>query len=234
MTTPVTQARRPEAPVGHFVYAVAEDRWEWSDGIYILHGFAPRTAPATTAFLLRHKHPDDLARTVEAMRGAVGTGQPFACYHRVVDRQLRIRPVLWVGRGRSGPDGVVDRVTGFFVDLSQIRRDEVQVEVEVALTRIAEHRGVIEQAKGVLMFATGCDAEAAFAILRRHSSTENLKLHDLARRLVDSVGPELHASRESAEELLARLTMARPLSGQRSAAPLSAAPLSAARVGAVA
>ena len=42
----------------------------------------------------------------------------------------------------------------------------------------------IEQAKGILMFLYGIDSDAAFAVLKRWSMTNNVKLHALARELV--------------------------------------------------
>ena len=44
---------------------------------------------------------------------------------------------------------------------------------------------LIEQAKGILMGHYGCDAGTAFAILRRWSSSRQLKLRDLAAALVE-------------------------------------------------
>jgi GAF domain-containing protein len=48
------------------------------------------------------------------------------------------------------------------------------------LTRAMEHRGVIEQAKGVLMATRRCSPDDAFAILRQRSQAENRKLRDVA------------------------------------------------------
>ncbi len=45
------------------------------------------------------------------------------------------------------------------------------------LRRRLETSPVIEQAKGMLMGFYGCDADAAFALLRRWSSHRNRKLH---------------------------------------------------------
>ena len=53
---------QPAGDVGHYTYSVADDAWTWSDGMYTLHGYAPREVPATTDVLLRHKHPDDRSR----------------------------------------------------------------------------------------------------------------------------------------------------------------------------
>jgi GAF domain-containing protein len=47
-------------------------------------------------------------------------------------------------------------------------------------------RAVIEQAKGILMAERGCDADTAFDLLRTASQRENVKLRDIAHRLVDS------------------------------------------------
>lgn len=56
-------------------------------------------------------------------------------------------------------------------------------------TRLAEsmhHRAIIEQAKGMLMAAEGIDEEAAFDLLIRASQRENVKLRDIAQRIVDA------------------------------------------------
>jgi hypothetical protein len=49
-----------------------------------------------------------------------------------------------------------------------------------------ESRAVIEQAKGVVMSATGADAEKAFDLLRTASQHRNVKLRDLAQQVVDT------------------------------------------------
>ena len=50
-----------------------------------------------------------------------------------------------------------------------------------------ETKAVIEQAKGMLMAQQGIDADTAFDVLRRASQRENVKLRDIAQRLVDQV-----------------------------------------------
>jgi GAF domain-containing protein len=49
-------------------------------------------------------------------------------------------------------------------------------------------RAVIEQAKGILMAERGCDEATAFDLLRAASQRQNVKLRDVAQRLVDSKG----------------------------------------------
>jgi hypothetical protein len=70
---------------------------------------------------------------------------------------------------------------------------------EVQGLRIAlESRAVIEQAKGIIMGATNCDAKHAFDVLVRQSQHENRKLHEVAHELVarKSVGTAPGLSRD--------------------------------------
>lgn len=53
---------------------------------------------------------------------------------------------------------------------------------------VLQSRGAIEQAKGVIMGALRCDAEAAWSTLRRASHESNVKLRELAVALVEHVG----------------------------------------------
>ena len=180
------------SPVGYYTYLVAQDQWCWSDVVYEMHGYVPHSVPVSTELMLQHKHPDDMARAFEVLETAIRNGRPFSCYHRIIDAKGEVRSVLSVGHGVMGSDGKVERVTGFFVDLTEVRRSETQAEVENALLRIAETRSYIDQAKGMIMVATGCDAEGAFGVLRRYSSHRNVKLNDLARRMVESVVAQPH------------------------------------------
>ena len=54
------------------------------------------------------------------------------------------------------------------------------------LNRALENRGVIEQAKGLLMAQHRCSPEDAFAMLRSASQRENVKLQAIAERMVQS------------------------------------------------
>jgi hypothetical protein len=206
---------RTGPPVGHYTYLIAADRWTWSDGVYALHGYAPGEVPATTEVLMRHKHPDDRARVHDVLETVIRDGFPFSCYHRVIDRDDRVRSVLAAGRGVLSDTGRVESVEGFYVDLTDVRRTETQADVELALMRIAEHRAVIEQAKGVLMFATGCDADAAFDLLRRRSMTMNLKVHEIAHRVVDSIGRQLRADPGTCTSVMGWLEDLEPGAGSR-------------------
>ena len=56
------QLRRDRWPrAGGFRYFVRNDRWEWSDEVAHMHGYAPDTVTPTTELVLAHGHPDDTA-----------------------------------------------------------------------------------------------------------------------------------------------------------------------------
>jgi AmiR/NasT family two-component response regulator len=55
----------------------------------------------------------------------------------------------------------------------------------------AESRAVVDQAKGVLMHALGCSADEALQRMRQVSQARNLKVTDLATRIIDSRGRDL-------------------------------------------
>jgi len=52
----------------------------------------------------------------------------------------------------------------------------------------AESRAVVDQAKGVLMHALGCSAEEALERMRQVSQARNLKVTEVATRIIDSRG----------------------------------------------
>jgi GAF domain-containing protein len=58
-------------------------------------------------------------------------------------------------------------------------------QLSARLGEAMEARSVIEQAKGILMSSEGCDDEDAFNVLVKASQRENVKLRDVARRIVD-------------------------------------------------
>jgi GAF domain-containing protein len=63
-----------------------------------------------------------------------------------------------------------------------------------SLERALETRGVIDQAKGILMARTGTDADTAFESLRRASPRSNRKVYDLAVEIVESTQRNVRVS----------------------------------------
>jgi predicted butyrate kinase (DUF1464 family) len=73
-----------------------------------------------------------------------------------------------------------DGSTGRFCDDDRQRITE-------AAQDIAERRAVIEQAKGMMMFVYGIDADEAFDMLRAQSQDQNVKLRLIAEQIVKDV-----------------------------------------------
>jgi hypothetical protein len=90
-----------------------------------------------------------------------------------------------------GPDSiaVADRllafggaVVGIASEYGEARRSARQ------LRDAAESRAVVDQAKGVLMHALGCTAEEALQRMRQVSQARNMKVTDVATRIIESRG----------------------------------------------
>ena len=84
---------------------------------------------------------------------------------------------------------------GIFAYIVDGSPEELQSAIDITLQRFAEYhslqgafgrRALIEQAKGILMAAQGCNEGQAFELLVRASQRENVKLRDVAARIVDT------------------------------------------------
>jgi hypothetical protein len=171
-------------PVARFAYDVLQDAWWWSPELYDLHGLSSEVTPSTD-LLLSHKHVEDRPATENTLRGVLATGEPFCCRHRVVDAQGRVHTVLSLGEGICDESGAVVAVRGYFIDLTESLRRQIADATAEAVTRSAETRAVIEQAKGVLVAAFTIHPDVAFDLLTWYSQHTNTKVRVLAQSLVD-------------------------------------------------
>lgn len=80
--------------------------------------------------------------------------------------------------------------------LTHARGHRSKEEARQSLERALATRGVIDQAKGILMARTGVDADQAFESLRRASQRTNRKVIVLAREIVDSTQHGVQARTE--------------------------------------
>jgi PAS domain S-box-containing protein len=187
--------------VGSFRYFRAEDRWEWSDAVAQMHGYAPGQVQPTTALLMSHKHPDDAATAALLIEAVAGQGQPFSSRHRIIDTHGRTHTVLVVGGRLCADDGSVIGSQGFYVDLS----DGHERTVDAVIADFTTHRAEIEQAKGILMTTYNISAEHAFDILVWRSQETNTKLRNLVRQIIHDFTTALDEPanvRERADHLL--------------------------------
>jgi hypothetical protein len=201
----VTTEQRANPPAGdtrqtgRFVFHVAENRWEWDDDVYRIHGYEPGSVEPTTQLFLKHKHRDDRQRVEDRFAEAVETGEPFSIYYRILVDGSERRVVV-TGEGVID-DGLVTHLTGYYVDLTPEFTAENSAAADAAVAASAANRDTIEQAKGVLMLAYGLDADAAFAMLKWWSRNRNVKVRNVADRLL-AVAREGHVSHPGLRRLL--------------------------------
>jgi fructose-specific component phosphotransferase system IIB-like protein len=183
---PVEYALAGGAPqrVGWFRFFFADERWEWSPQVERMHGYEPGSVQPTTALVLSHKHPDDygqVAATIEEIRRTAGA---FSTRHRIVDTHGEIHHVVVIGQQMRGEADRVIGSDGYYVDVTPSITEAREESVTEAIAEIAEARGGIEQAKGMLMLIYRITADSAFELLKWRSQEANVKLRVLAEQIV--------------------------------------------------
>ncbi|AFU03106.1 PAS and ANTAR domain-containing protein [Nocardia brasiliensis] len=170
--------------VGSFRFWFADQRWDWSDEVAAMHGYAPGTVTPTTELLLTHKHPDDRAQVASALAKSIEEGEPFSSRHRILDTLGRVHHVIVVADHLFDHVGAVVGTSGYYIDVTETLEEHRQEALDDALPELWASRAVIEQAKGAVMLVYGVNAEQAFRVLSWRSQETNIKLRTLASRLV--------------------------------------------------
>jgi fructose-specific component phosphotransferase system IIB-like protein len=169
---------------GSFQYLIAHDRWVWSDGVAQMFGYAPGSVTPSTELILTHTHAADRPAVAALIEQVRHTGAPFSSRHRIVDTAGAVHLVVVVGDRLHDDDGELTGTSGFYVDVTEDFEEDVQRSLDQVIGEIARRRAVINQAIGMLMLAHGVTAERAFEILAWRSQETNVKLRDIAERLV--------------------------------------------------
>ena len=100
--------------------------------------------------MLSHKHPDDYRHIAATLDDIRRTRKPFSTRHRISTVQGDVRDVVVIGERFHDDMGEIVGTQGFYLDVTP-SADQRQESITEALAEIADHRTVIEQAKGVLM-----------------------------------------------------------------------------------
>ena len=178
------------AGIGRFTADPATGSWWWDDVVFTIFGYPVGEVQPCWELIRRHIPGPDLA-AVEQQYADAGRGVgPFGWSHRICAANGVLRSVLVVGDS-SHPDGDPGlALTGFVIDLTDLRRSAARAAGTDAIRRSAQHRAVIEQAKGVLMLAYDLNADAAFGLLSRHSQNTNRKLYTVASTVMASISAD--------------------------------------------
>ena len=185
--TPVEHALAGGEPqrVGWFRFYFADERWEWSPQVERMHGYEPGTVHPTTDLVLSHKHPDDYGQVAATLEEIRRTSGAFSTRHRIIDTHGHVHHVVVVGDQLFDDDNSVVGTHGFYVDVTPSMREAQDQIVSEAVAEIAEARGGIEQAKGMLMLIYRISADSAFELLKWRSQETNVKLRVLAEQIVE-------------------------------------------------
>jgi aryl carrier-like protein len=171
-------------PTGRFSFDAATGKWDWDDDVFRIHGLAPGSVTPTTDLVLASKHPDDRDRVRELLERVSRSGEAFSISYRLIGGDGVERRVVLVGEGGVCEDDEPATIEGYYIDLTPDFDEESEEHAQQAVAASVESRAVIEQAKGALMLAYGLDSEQAFAMLRWWSRNRNVKVRELAERLV--------------------------------------------------
>ncbi|MFV9454460.1 PAS and ANTAR domain-containing protein [Rhodococcus sp. NM-2] len=174
--------------VGSFRFFLDGQRWEWSDAVARMHGYRPGEIVPTTELLLAHKHPEDHPHVARVLDRMISAAEPFSSKHRILDTAGEVHRVVVVGDRLCDDSGAVVGTTGFYIDLTETYRDEVNESVDEAVAELQESRAVIEQAKGALMLVYGISADRAFDVLVWRSQETNTRLRILAELIIAGFG----------------------------------------------
>lgn len=225
--------------VGRFVADPATGWW-WDDATSAILGYPAGSVDPCWRLMLATVPAADRDLVNGAHAAATSRAGRFSWSHRVVTGGL-VRSVLVVGDSQPKPQqrsalaavngdraaghvvqpddvsGAPLRLSGYVLDLTDLRVDAARAAGTDAVQRATAHRATIEQAKGMVMLAYHLDADAAFALLARHSQQTNRKLHVIAASLLAAV----HADGLPSTPL--RATLNRILAGQADTQPLRGA-----------
>lgn len=179
--SPVTRPRSPSDDLfGSWTYDVASGVLTWSDTMFGLFGFAVHEVVPTLGLMSSHQHPQNRTVWDQQVQQAMAAGSTASIWHQMIDAQMQHRTVHTVLQAVVDGGGHPVQISGVMTDLT----DRLTQERSQAVNRNLETRGLIDQAKGILMATMNVDDQAAFDLLRWHSSHMNIKLREVAAAVV--------------------------------------------------
>lgn len=171
------------AHVGSWEWAAGGDGMMWSDEIYRILGYEPRSCSAIHREYLERVHPEDRGRVRQTLDGALVTSKPFDIEYRVVRPDGSERHVYVRGEvERDGTDSPV-RLLGTMHDITKRKALEQQLSYQ------AYHDALTDLPNRALFTDR---LEAAFSRISRHGGEVAVLFLDLDgfKRVNDELGHE--------------------------------------------
>jgi PAS domain S-box-containing protein len=111
--------------IGSWEWDARTNAVEWSDELYRIYGFEPRSRPITYDFFLSRVLPGDRENTMREVRRAVETGEPFAYLERIERPDGAVRTLDTSGDVVRDAAGKVTGLIGTCRDVTEERvRDQ--------------------------------------------------------------------------------------------------------------
>jgi len=165
------------------VWAIDSDQYAAGDG--------PCLEAARTNRVIRVGVEEAIARYPDFARSARAAGvESYLCSPLAIDTEFVGSLNLYSEKPHGFGDFDVALLkiytTASISAIANARRYAKARKLANDLSRALDSRAVIDQARGILMARRGISAEQAFAELARESQNSNVKLRELAARLVES------------------------------------------------
>lgn len=190
-----------DCPTGTAEQYFADGVLHWSDEMYRIHGYERGDVVPTLELGLSHVDGADRDAVRDFWDRISRSGGPSSIYTSIRDLKGRLHKVLvsadliLVGDEPIGAWALV-------VDLTRsIHADQHRLANE-AVVASALSRGVIEQAKGILMGRAGLNASEAFERISSYSQETNRKVVVIAQAIVDRAVALTRQSQSSDQALL--------------------------------
>jgi len=125
------------ARMGRWEFDHAENRLEWSDGIFDQFEVSRETFAATYEAFMALVHPDDRALVDQAYRSSVENRAPYEIEHRLLMPDGRIKWVIEIGRTEYDDAGNAVRSVGTVQDITDRKRAEDELREAEARLRLS-------------------------------------------------------------------------------------------------
>ncbi len=119
--------------IGSWEWDMRTNMVEWSDELYRIYGFEPRSRPITYEFFLSRVLPDDRENTMRQVRKALETGEPFAYLERIQRSDGTIRALDTSGNVVRSARGEITGLIGTCRDVTdeRVRDQELRLYADI-------------------------------------------------------------------------------------------------------